>query len=83
MTRTCGVTPTDRARHSADSYDQCGELVLLQAGDRLFIECVGGPSTSRLEYFPPRLEIPERGGTYALADDGPRSESRYLFVPDH
>jgi hypothetical protein len=72
--------PLDGPRHAADWYDQSSELTELAVGDRLFIVCEGGPSTSRLETYPPRLEIPERGGTYVLVDDGPRHEWRYRFV---
>jgi hypothetical protein len=49
-------------------------------GDRMFIPCEGGPSISRLEMFPPRLEVEERDGTYVLFDSGPRSEWKYVFV---
>ena len=69
------------ARHSAGWYDQSGEAVVLEPGDRLFVGCEGGPCASRLETFPPRLEIEERTGTYVLVDDGPRSDWRYLFIP--
>ncbi|MGO8875497.1 MAG: hypothetical protein ACLQNG_07010 [Acidimicrobiales bacterium] len=80
MTRLSGVMPADGARHSLDWYDQSCEPVILRPGDRLFVQCEGGPSASRLELFPPRLEIPERGGTYVLVDDGLRAEWHYLFV---
>lgn len=69
-------------RRAADFYDQRGELLVLQEGDRLFVPCEGGPSSSRLELYPPRLEVAERGGTYVLVDDGPRSQWSYVFVPD-
>jgi hypothetical protein len=68
-------------RHSPDWYDQSGEPTVLDVGDRLFIACEGGPCTSRLETFPPRLEIEERDGAYVLDDVGPRPGWRYLFVP--
>jgi hypothetical protein len=68
-------------RHSAEWYDQSGEPNVLEAGDRMFIHCEGGPSNSRLEAFPPRLEIDEVDGTYALEDMGPRDAWRYVFVP--
>jgi len=68
-------------RHSPDFYDQAEEFVVLDEGDRLLVPCAGGPSTSRLETYPPRLEITERGGTYVLEDGGPRAEWRYRFVP--
>jgi hypothetical protein len=68
-------------RHSPDWYDQSGELTVLDVGDRLFISCEGGPCISRLETFPPRLEIEESGGVYVLIDVGPREQWRYLFVP--
>jgi hypothetical protein len=68
-------------RRSAASYDQSGEATVLDVGDRIFIPCEGGPSASRLETFPPRLEVDERDGLYVLVDDGPRDQWRYLFVP--
>jgi hypothetical protein len=68
-------------RHEPDHYDQSEEPVELGRGDRMFIRCEGGPSASRLEAFPPRLEVDERGGTYTLIDIGPRDEWYYLFVP--
>jgi hypothetical protein len=68
-------------RHKPDWYDQSGEATVLAVGDRLFIPCEGGPSTSRLERFPPRLEIEEREGSYVLMDEGPRQDWRYIFVP--
>ena len=54
----------------------------LQPGDRLLLSCEGGPSQIRLEYFPPRLEIEERGGIYVLVDEGDPNEWRYVFLPD-
>jgi hypothetical protein len=69
-------------RHSLDFYDQTAEDRMLGAGERFFVLCVGGPSESRLETFPPPLEMNERGGTYVLEDDGPRVEWRYRFVPN-
>jgi hypothetical protein len=68
-------------RRSADWYDQSGELTVLEVGDRLFIPCENGPAATRLETFPPRLEIEERDGMYVLIDDGPRDDWRYQFVP--
>jgi hypothetical protein len=68
-------------RHSPDWYDQTAEDVVLEPGDRMLIPCEGGPSSSRLELFPPRLEVTERNGAYVLEDDGPRREWRYVFVP--
>jgi hypothetical protein len=68
-------------RHSARWYDQSGEVNALRPGDRFFVMCEGGPSTSRLESFPPRLEVEEDGGVYVLVDDGPRDAWRYVFVP--
>jgi hypothetical protein len=53
----------------------------IQPGDRMFVQCEGGPCTSRLERFPPPLEIEEGEGIYILEDDGPIEEWRYLFVP--
>jgi hypothetical protein len=55
---------------------------LVRPGDRMFIQCEGGPCLSRLEYFPPRLEISERGGMYVLIDEDEPPHWRYLFVPN-
>jgi hypothetical protein len=68
-------------RHSPGWYDQSAEAYVLEAGDRMFIQCEGGPSTTRLELFPPRLEILERDGMYVLRDVGLRDTWRYEFVP--
>ena len=68
-------------RHSPEWYDQTGEDEVLREGDRLFVPCEGGPSASRLEVWPPRLEVPEPDGVYVLLDDGPRADWRYVFVP--
>ncbi len=69
-------------RHSAEWYDQSIEPYPLSRGDRIGIVCRGGPCGSRLETFPPRLEIPDRGGTYVLVDIGPQRDWYYEFVPD-
>jgi hypothetical protein len=71
----------DGPRHSPDWYDQSSEAAVLQAGDRMFVACEGGPCASRLETYPPRLELAEQGGTYVLEDDGPRDAWRYVFIP--
>jgi hypothetical protein len=47
----------------------------------MLIPCDGGPSRSRLERFPPPLEVQEKTGLYVLVDDGEPSAWRYLFVP--
>jgi hypothetical protein len=54
----------------------------IRPGDRLLVPCEGGPCVSRLERFPPPLEIAERGGTYVLVDDGALPDWRYVFVSD-
>ena len=74
----------DRAapRQSPDWYDQSGETTVLMAGDRLFVPCEGGPCRSRLEHFPPRLEIDEHDGTYVLADIGPATSGSTCSCPD-
>ena len=70
----------DGPRHSAAWYAGARGDIGLRPGDQLFIRCRGGPSYSRLETFPPRLEIEERGGVYVLVDDGPPEAWRYEFV---
>jgi hypothetical protein len=77
-----GLMDEPSPRHADDWYDQDGENVRLRPGDPLFAACEGGPSVSRLETFPPRLEIVERDGVYVLVDDGPRERWRYVFVPN-
>jgi hypothetical protein len=54
----------------------------VRPGDRMFVQCDGGPCTSRLEVFPPRVEIEEVGGRYVLLDGGPIDEWKYQFVPN-
>ena len=73
--------PDPGPRHSTDWYDQSGEWEVLRPGDRMLIQCEGGPSRSRLETDPPRLEVPEPDGVYVLVDEGTRAEWRYRFVP--
>jgi hypothetical protein len=58
-----------------------GDRFELEPGDRMFIPCEGGPSRSRLERFPPPVEVEERGGVYVLVDVGPPEAWSYLFVP--
>ncbi len=53
----------------------------MRAGERLFIPCDGGPSASRLERWPPAVEVEEPTGAYVLVDDGPPEDWRYVFVP--
>ena len=53
-----------------------------RSGDRMLIRCDGGPSISRLEYFPPSLELREDDGVYVLVDDGPPHDWWYQFIPD-
>ncbi len=71
------------SRHAASRHEDAdvGRDLLAHRGDRLFIRCEGGPCMSRLETFPPRLEIPEQGGLYILVDDGPVDGWTYEFVP--
>ena len=57
------------------------ELATTDSPRQLLIRCQGGPSYSRLETFPPPLEVEERGGLYVLDDDGPVHRWRYEFVP--
>lgn len=74
--------PQPGARRPSGWYDQSAEPHGLEEGDRVLVTCEGGgPSVSRLETWPPRLEVPERGGTYVLVDIGPRADWRYLWVP--
>lgn len=53
----------------------------MEAGERMLIRCEGGPSISRLELYPPPLEVDEHEGTYVLVDDGPVAAWLYAFVP--
>jgi len=68
------------ARHSPEWYGGAFRESPLQRGDRILIRCDGGPCLSRLETFPPRLEIQERTGMYVLVDDGPLEAWSYRFV---
>jgi hypothetical protein len=54
---------------------------MAEPGDRMLIPCDGGPSRSRLERYPPPLEVDEDEGVYVLVDDGPLHTWRYRFVP--
>jgi hypothetical protein len=58
------------------------EPQFIRLGDRIFVQCEGGPCLSRLERFPPQLQIEEQGGTYVLIDEGEPQDWRYLFVPN-
>jgi hypothetical protein len=69
------------ARHSEEWYRGGLGDTSLRSGDRMFIRCEGGPCISRLEIFPPQMEIQEEGGLYVLVDDGPLEEWMYQFVP--
>jgi len=51
-------------------------------GERIFVPCKGGPSTSRLVEHPPPVEIEERSGLYVLDDTGPREEWHYVYLPN-
>lgn len=68
------------ARHSEEWYGDALVDTPLQRGDRMFIRCEGGPCISRLEEFPPRIEIQEKGGLYVLVDEGPLESWMYRFV---
>lgn len=67
-------------RHSEGWYGEDLTDFSLRPGDRMFIPCEGGPCSSRLEVFPPRLEIEEGNGLYVLVDDGPTDAWTYQFV---
>jgi hypothetical protein len=69
------------ARHSEWWYGSSLRDATRRGGDRVFIRCVGGPCLSRLETFPPRLEIQEKTGLYVLVNEGPLDAWSYQFVP--
>ncbi len=75
-----GLPGDSEARHSEEWYVDALRDRPLQSGDRMFIPCEGGPCISRLEVFPPRIEIPEKRGIYVLVDDGPLEAWAYQFV---
>jgi hypothetical protein len=76
-----GAVSTDaEARHSADWYADVLTAFSPRPHDRMFIPCLGGPCASRLETFPPRLELRERSGVYVLVDEGPPEKWSYQFV---
>jgi hypothetical protein len=79
-----GATPSGAVRgasHSPEWYRSQLDSGEVRVGQQLLIRCQGGPSYSRLETFPPPLEVEERGGLYVLDDDGPVHRWRYEFVP--
>jgi len=62
---------------------RAGKMAGMERGERMLIPCAGGgPCTSRLENYPPPLEIQVRGGMYILVDDGLPDRWRYDWVPD-
>jgi hypothetical protein len=75
-----GTLGDSEARHSDEWYGDALRNRPLRRGDRMFIRCEGGPCISRLETFPPRIEIEERDGLYILVDDGPLEAWMYQFV---
>ena len=75
-----GLPGDPDARHSEEWYGDALSDTALQPGDRMFIRCEGGPCISRLETFPPRIEVPENNGIYVLVDDGPLEAWMYQFV---
>jgi hypothetical protein len=77
---TAGSSGEPEARHSVAWYTETLAETPPQPGDRMFIRCEGGPCISRLETFPPRMEIPEEGGLYVLEDVGPLASWTYQFV---
>jgi len=52
----------------------------MEAGERMLLWCDGGPSISRLERYPPPLEVPVAGGIYVLVDDGGPEQWHYEFT---
>jgi hypothetical protein len=52
----------------------------MDAGERMFVWCDGGPAVGRVVQFPPPLEVEVDGGIYVLVDDGPPEQWRYQFV---
>ncbi len=79
--RIVGDTDRPRGTHSPEWYRPLLDAGAVRVGDQMLIRCVDGPSISRLETFPPPLEVEEPGGVYVLDDDGPVYAWRYLFVP--
>lgn len=75
-----GSPGDSEARHSEEWYGDAITDTPLRRGDRMFIPCEGGPCISRLEAFPPRIEIQEKSGLYVLVDDGPLEAWTYQFV---
>jgi hypothetical protein len=69
------------SRDAPRQPDRFSDPFAPREGDRILVPCVGGPSSSRLELYPPPLEVVKRQGTYVLVDDGPRKEWHYSFVP--
>lgn len=73
------------AGHGSNTHRRSGPGTMagVEQGERMLIPCAGGgPCTSRLENYPPPLEIEERGGMYILVDDGLPDRWRYDWVAD-
>lgn len=77
---TTGEPTLDGARHSLAWYRERLGADPVRPGAGIMIPCEGGPLRVSLETYPPRIEIPVRGGLYVLADDGPVHAWRYQFV---
>jgi hypothetical protein len=71
---------SDVPRHSPDYYRERLGDETPAVGDRMWIPSVGGTIQSRMERFPPPLEIHQDGGVYVLIDEGPPGDWRYEFV---
>jgi hypothetical protein len=52
----------------------------VEPGERMLLPCEGGPSMSRLERYPPPLEVAVEGGVYVLVDDGAPQTWHYDFI---
>ena len=83
------MAPPDRppphdpdARHTPGWYRQSFGADPARPGAPLMLRCDGGPLVSRLETFPPPIEVAVPGGVYVLVDDGPVHRWHYQFVSD-
>lgn len=54
----------------------------MDAGERMFLWCEGGPAIARSVLYPPPTELDADGGVYVLVDDGHAPSWRYQFVSD-
>jgi hypothetical protein len=53
----------------------------VESGERILIQCDGGPAIARAVRYPPPLELIVDGGVYVLVDLGPPEQWSYECIP--